>query len=154
MSHNRDGRCNISLLLYYYLYKQLSSLFPLLLQLRRELQDQYLEEKCSSLATQLNAFRQELKGKMERLGHVESMYSSLIVKECQYKQELIDAREESIKVRLHAPFSLFSPSILLCCVVAFWKWSGKINIICKSYLYSEIIEARVEMVWPLYCSAT
>ncbi|KAK4273657.1 hypothetical protein QN277_017003 [Acacia crassicarpa] len=65
--------------------------------LRRELQDQYAEENCSSLATQLDTFRQQLKLKMERLGHVESMYNSVIVKECQYKQELVDAREESVK---------------------------------------------------------
>ncbi|XP_028792770.1 factor of DNA methylation 2-like [Neltuma alba] len=66
-------------------------------RLRRELQDQDLEENNGDLATQLYTFRQQLKGKMERLGHIESMNSSLIVKEFQYKQELVDAREESIK---------------------------------------------------------
>ncbi|KAF7816436.1 factor of DNA methylation 1-like isoform X1 [Senna tora] len=64
--------------------------------LRRELQDHDPVESNSNLATQLDTFRQQLKGKMEYLEAVESINSCLIVKERQYKQELLDARKESI----------------------------------------------------------
>ncbi|XP_061357622.1 factor of DNA methylation 2-like [Gastrolobium bilobum] len=65
-------------------------------KLRFELQDQSHVESGGNLNTQITAFRNELKDKMEDLEHLHNLYSSLIVKERQYKQELLDAREESV----------------------------------------------------------
>ncbi|KAL2333254.1 hypothetical protein Fmac_014467 [Flemingia macrophylla] len=48
------------------------------------------------LNTQISTFKNQLKDKMEYLELVENLYSSLVVKEHQYRQELYDARKESI----------------------------------------------------------
>nr|KYP44745.1 hypothetical protein KK1_033722 [Cajanus cajan] len=53
------------------------------------------------LNTQISTFKNQLKDKMEYLELVENLYSSLVVKEHQYRQELYDARKESINVRFH-----------------------------------------------------
>lgn len=77
----------------------------LLLQLQSELQDQSHVESGCNLNTQITNFRNQLKDKMEYLEHVENLYSSLVVKEHQYKQELLDSRKESINVRFHLSLS-------------------------------------------------
>ncbi|MED6219117.1 hypothetical protein PIB30_032958 [Stylosanthes scabra] len=69
-------------------------------KLRRELQDQSHVESDEGSAENLNTaiatFRNQLKDKMEYLEKVENLNSFLVVKEQEYKQELIDARKESI----------------------------------------------------------
>ncbi|XP_040867886.1 kinesin-like protein KIF20B [Glycine max] len=66
-------------------------------KLKTELGDQSHVRSGGDLNTQISTFRNKLKDKMEYLDHVETLYSSLVVKENQYRQELHDAREESIK---------------------------------------------------------
>ncbi|KAK7387392.1 hypothetical protein VNO78_28159 [Psophocarpus tetragonolobus] len=70
-------------------------------KLKRELGDQSHVGSGGDVNTQISTFRNQLKDKMEYLELVENLYSSLVVKEQQYRQELHDAREESIKVRFH-----------------------------------------------------
>ncbi|RDY13499.1 Factor of DNA methylation 2, partial [Mucuna pruriens] len=65
-------------------------------KLKRELGDQSHIGSGGDLNTQISTFRNQLKDKMEYLGLVENLYSSLVVKEHQYRQELRDAREEAI----------------------------------------------------------
>ncbi|KAJ1375558.1 putative domain XH [Sesbania bispinosa] len=65
-------------------------------KLKSEIQDQSHVENGGDLNTQITSFKDQLKDKMEYLDLVESLYSSLIVKEHQYKQEILDARKESI----------------------------------------------------------
>lgn len=65
-------------------------------KLKRELQYQNHVESDGNLNTQITAFRNQLKDKLERLDDVENLCSSLIVKERQHNQELLDARKESI----------------------------------------------------------
>ncbi|XP_061357629.1 factor of DNA methylation 5-like [Gastrolobium bilobum] len=60
------------------------------------IQDQSHVENGGNLNTQINAFSNQLKDKMEYLEHVENLYNSVIVKEHQHKQELLDARKESV----------------------------------------------------------
>lgn len=74
-------------------------------KLKTELGDQSHVRSGGDLNTQISTFRNKLKDKMEYLDHVETLYSSLVVKENQYRQELHDAREESIKVRFIRPYS-------------------------------------------------
>ncbi|KAK7305734.1 hypothetical protein VNO77_43644 [Canavalia gladiata] len=65
-------------------------------KLKSESGDQSHIASGGNLSTQISTFRNQLKDKMEYLELVENLYSSLIVKEHQYRQELLDAREESV----------------------------------------------------------
>ncbi|CAJ1865315.1 unnamed protein product [Sphenostylis stenocarpa] len=62
---------------------------------------------------EISSFRNQLKDKMEYLELVENLYSSLVVKEQQYRQELHDAREESINVRFH-PSLFYHTAVTFC----------------------------------------
>ncbi|KAL1327312.1 factor of DNA methylation 1 [Arachis hypogaea] len=69
-------------------------------KLRRELHNQSDvesdEESAGNLNTAITTFQNQLKDKMEYLERVENLNSFLVVKEQEYKQELLDARKESI----------------------------------------------------------
>ncbi|TKY47429.1 Factor of DNA methylation 2 [Spatholobus suberectus] len=65
-------------------------------KMKRELGDLSHVGSGGDLNTLISTFRNQLKDKMEYLELVENLCSSLVVKEQQYRQELHDAREESI----------------------------------------------------------
>ncbi|RYR65433.1 hypothetical protein Ahy_A03g011363 isoform E [Arachis hypogaea] len=69
-------------------------------KLRRELHNQSDVESdegsAGNLNTAITTFQNQLKDKMEYLERVENLNSFLVVKEQEYKQELLDARKESI----------------------------------------------------------
>ncbi|XP_057428724.1 factor of DNA methylation 1-like isoform X1 [Lotus japonicus] len=65
-------------------------------KLKSVIQDQCQAESGGNLSAQITNFRNQLKDKMEQLELVENLNSSLVVKEHQYKQEILDARKESL----------------------------------------------------------
>ncbi|XP_057431035.1 factor of DNA methylation 1-like [Lotus japonicus] len=61
------------------------------------LQDQSHAKSGGSLNAEITTFRNQLQDKMDYLELVEVLNSSLVVKEHQYKQEILDVRKESLE---------------------------------------------------------
>ena len=68
--------------------------------MKRKLAEQYPADSSSNLTTQINTLRKELEDKKEDIEDLESRNHTLLVLERKYKQELHDARKESINVCL------------------------------------------------------
>lgn len=68
------------------------------MQLKEKLQDQKSKAIESNLAAQITDLRNELEEKSEELQYQESLNNTLILKELMSRQELQDARNESINV--------------------------------------------------------
>ena len=111
--------------------------------MKRELHNQSHVESDGDLNTQITSFRNQLKDKMEYLELVESLNSSLVVKEHQYKQELLDARKESINV-------IFPPSLFcqMHRVMTLCDWSTTMNTLSKIYLHILITDTKCKIPWP------